>query len=125
MTNAPSAVVDRFTKHANKDLILSRSAIRQFSSVDPNNASKTVMIDQLYYLDGGYRLIARNGAFFDLNSQGSDDEKQFLSNFPVCSNHAHFTIVCWYGLVVQVGAAYGFYIHPYECFRAEATNLPS
>ena len=51
------------------------------------------MINQLHYLDDGYRLIAWNGAFFGLNFQGGDSEKQCLINFPACPNHAYSTIV--------------------------------
>ena len=90
------------------------------SCTDPNDASKTIQVDQLHYLDGGYRLITRNGAYFDLNPQGNDGLKQFLSAFPALANHDHSTIVRWYRLLGQVAAAYGFYVHPYECFRPDA-----
>jgi len=52
------------------------------SCPDPDDPLQTIQLDQLHYLDGGYRLIARNGAYFDLNPQGSDGIKQFYNSFP-------------------------------------------
>ena len=123
----PPDVVQRFSDHANLDKMLSKSDIEQFSKVasckDPADPLKTIQVDQLYYIDGGFRLIARNGALFDLNPQGNDGTKQFHASFPTLANHDHSTIVRWYKLVAQVAAAHGMYVHPYECFRTDLLTL--
>jgi len=120
----PAVVVKQFSDHANPDMILSKSDIKQFSDVasctDPTDASKTVALNQLRYLDGGYRRIARNGAYFDLNPQGHDGIKQFYGSFPSLADTEIGTVVRWYKLVVQVAATHGIYVHPYECFRSDA-----
>jgi len=70
--------------------------------------------------DRGYRPIARNGAYFDLNHQGSDVIKQFYNSFPNLADNEIGIFVRWYKLFVQVAAAHGICVHPYECFRSDA-----
>jgi len=83
---------------------------------------KTVQVDQPHYLDGTFRLITHNRAYVDLNPQGNDGTKQFYASFPTLANHVHSTIFRWYGLIGQVTAAHGMYVHPYECFRPDALD---
>ena len=69
----PPVVKKRYSDHADLDKILSKSDIKNFSKVgsckDPADPSKFIKVDQLHYIDGESRLIARNVAYFDLNSQ--------------------------------------------------------
>ena len=46
--------------------------------------------------------------------------KQFYDSFPNLADTEIGTVVRWYKLVVQVAAAHGIYVHPYECFHSDA-----
>ena len=122
----PKDVKDRHSAHSNPNKLLSKLDIAEFTDVgsvqDPTNATKQIKVSQLHYLDGGFQIIARNGALFDLNPQGPDAMKQFYTGFPNLADHEISTVVRWYALVGKVAAAYGIYVHPFECFRSDSDN---
>lgn len=119
-------VFNRLSAHSDPDKLLSKSDIAEFTNVgsvqDPANVSKQIKVSQLHYLDGGYRIIARNGAKFDLNPQGPDAMKRFFAGFPNLADHQISTVVRWYALIGKLAAAYGLYVHPFECFRSDSNN---
>ena len=93
-TNLSADVYLRFEHHLDSDRIMTQATMVPFAPTAHNNTPT------LFYLDpppgGSNRIIAINGQFFPLDSQGTDSLKALLGSVPTCHGTTPQDVCTWY-----------------------------
>jgi hypothetical protein len=101
-SNLPTDVQDRYSKHNNEHFFTKHEIDTPFSH---GNA---------HYYEEHDRIILSDGTLFIIQTP---DEKRFRAHPPICFDTSPSGLRQWYNLFTRTAMDYGFYIHPFLCFR--------